>query len=413
MLRDDMASSGTGVIVLTDGGEWATTGLANSGTIQVADEQMTYSTKTKNTITITARGVGGTTAAAHKANDAVMVVDGGVATDAHLVKKIGWKRFGGTSYPMDYRFKVSKLPNAGGAGDSDLSGEWTEVYNTATDTASSKIIVLSPAQRVRSLLMQIERMTVTTASRPRINEMIAEVDPVTSSSPVLPDGSSAGTVLQTLLDTAMLPPGLLTVTGTTMALSGFTTADDRAWAVIADFADYARLRLMVKRDSHFAAINDPFWAAGAMTHTQMWTRANAKAVQRQFTSNEDVSQVETHWRSPDNLSSGVVRYPTSPWADGKVEVIGDAIFPDAAAATAATVRRFFLRRFPYVLLVETATPVTSLEPGAIHSLTWAFDPTQPTSSTRLFLLRSVELSIERLEWGQVLEFLEIERQSDS
>lgn len=412
-LRDDISSSvpaGGALLPIIDKASASTTGLPASGTIQIGNEQITYSAKSKYGVTVSARGAGGTTAAAHKSGDVIQIVDGGVATQAHLIKRIGWKRSGGTSYLKDYRIKVSKLEDVRTPDDPAYNADWSEIYNTSSGSASSYTQTLSPAQRIRSILFQIEEMTVNN-TRPRLNEVNAEVDAaVWEAGTTLAAGTLAGAVAQQLASNAGLPAGAFSTAGGSLAMQGFTTANEDAWSVLSDLADFARLRLYVQRDSKLRTELDPFWTAGSFTATETWTRDDAKAVEYAFAANENVSQVELHWRNADESSTGVVRYPSPPWGDGKVLVIDNAIFADGSAAQSAAGRLFFMRRFPYTLLVEMAGGNPALRAGAIHALTWQFDPTQP-ASTRIFLVQSVDHTLDRMEWATVLNLIEIERTS--
>lgn len=414
-IRDDFNSSFTGDIFITDGATPSTAGLPSSGTLQVGDEQMTISARYADRITISARGQGGTTAAAHKADDPVYIVDGGVKTDAHLIKSVGWKRAGGTNYPKDYRIKVSKLPDARDADESGYNADWSEIYNTSSGAVSSYTVNLSPSQRVRSILIQIEEMT-TDVSRPRINEVIAQADPATFDSSLYMNGPQyANQIIRQLALNAGLPAGAVAApVNLGEQITGITTADSNStWEVIKDFADFANMFAYAAPIGWIGANVNSLWK-GTISPGVTLTRAEVFSVEEVKGSNEAVSQVELHWRTGDGTGGGVVRYPSVAWGDGAVWVIPDAVFANSTEATTYATRRFFCKRYPYVVLAEhDAAPMwQTVYPSQVYGLVWAFDPAQP-AATHTFVVTDVEATLERQKQSVVFHMLAIQRTSDA
>jgi hypothetical protein len=415
-LRDDItagAPGASGTLYLTNGADASTLGLPSSGVVQIGSEQISYSAKVAGGgLTVTARGANSTTAAAHKAGDVIYVVVSGVATQAHLVKSIGWKRSGGTIYPKQYRIRVSAIEDARSPDDGGVSDyDWTQIYYTTSNAAGSLLYTLPTPLRVRSVLFQFESMTADPA-RPRLNEVIANVDSSTfDGALVLAEGTAAATVVQRVALNAGLPSGAIVIPYSTVALTGLTTGQDTAWKVISDMADYARLRVTVTRGSRLRVEPDPYWTnSGAPTQSRTWTRVLAQGVELVRKRADAVSQVEIAWRSPDGATSGTVRYPATPWADGTVQRITQALYVDGTAALAAATRMFYLRRYPYTWLVECADAYPDVKAGEVDAVEWQTDITLPATD-RLALVQSAEHGIDGSVLTSVLNLIEIERTS--
>jgi len=412
VLRDDVTAGSPGggsALYISDGAGPSTAGLPSSGTVQIGSEQITYSARQKDHLVVTARGANGTTAAAHNEGDTVELIWSGDATQAHAVKRIGWRRYNGTNYPKWFRLKVAHLEGARNPTDAAYNNDWTELTSVNNHAAATWNYTLSPVRRVRSILLQIETMN-TDPSRPRLNEIVADVDGSTfDAATTLAAGTQAALVIKQVLLNAGFPTGAL-FSATTPGLSGFTTAKEMAWAVIADLAQFAGVRVDVQRDSKMYVAPDPYWGASSWAAAETWTRITATAAEVMAGNNEPVSQVEIAWQTADNADSGIARYPAAAWSDGRVVRVGPMLFADGTAAAAAAAKMFFLRRYPYTLVVECADAEPGVRAGQVHALEWQLD-TAMQETDRLYLVQSADHYIEAMAWTTVLTLIEIERSS--
>lgn len=419
-LRDDIGSGTPGAggwLYLTDGADLSTAGLPATGTLMIGLEQISYTQRTKTGLLVGSRGVGGTTATAHAAGDSVRLYDShsGLFVDCYDLTSVGWRRYGGTIYPKSFRLRLSALDAPRTPDDADFANDWTQFAAPTTHATSSWTYGLSPSRRTRHILFQFEEMTSNPA-RARLNEIFAVANEASfDASLVISAGSTAAQVVAKLLSNAGLPAGAWSAAAGTSVVTGTTTARDTVWAVVSDMADFARMRVSVARDSKLAGAPDPYWtvAGGSLTAARTWTRDNATAVEQVWAAGHPVSQVEIDWRSPDNATSGVVRYPDLADSEGDVLRIEDAVYANSAAALAAATRLFFLRRYPWTLLVECAEGDADVRPGDIHAVQWQMDSEQalPGALVRLGIVTGVEHVIDGGLWSTVITLAEIERVS--
>ena len=414
-IRDSITAGSPGVgatLWLTDGADLSAAGLDASGTLLVGAERISYSARTASGVVVSGRGAGGTPAAAHEAGDPVRLIDPatGLAVDCHRYKSIGWRRYGGTIYPKSFRVRVSALDDPRSPDDPEFQNDWTVVQEPTAHNTASWNFSFSPTKRIRHISIQFEEMTADPA-RPRINEIVALADGATFETALtLAGGATAAAVAAQVAQNAGIPAAAWTSVAGTTGITGVTTAAATAWEVIRDLGDFARMRVVVERDSKLTARPDPFWGAGSFTPSQTWTRTNAAAVEQVMAAALAVRQVEITWRTPDDAGGGVARFPDPAWSDGEILRVADAVYPDSTAAVSAATRLFYLRRFPWTLLVECADAWPEIRPGEIHAVQWQMDASQPLA-TRLGLVTGVETVIEGQRMSTVLTFVEIDRQS--
>lgn len=419
-LRSDITAGTPGAgawLQLADGADLSTAGLPASGTLLVGLEQISYSQRSKTALLVSARGAGGTTAAAHASGDSVRLYDSlsGLFVDCYDLTSVGWRRYGGTIYPKSFRLRMSALDSPRTPEDADFANDWTQYSAPTTHATSSWTYGLSPARRVRHILFQFEEMTSNPA-RARLNEIFAVANEASfDASLVMAASSTAAQVAAKLLTNAGMPAGAWSATAGTAVVNGVTTAHDTVWAVVSDMADFARMRVTTERDSKLAGAPDPYWtvAGGSLTASRTWTRTNAAAVEQVWAAAEPVSQVEINWHTPDNATSGVVRYPEPAGTDGDVLRIDEAVYATSGAALAAATRLYFLRRYPWTLLVECAEGDDAVRPGDIHAVQWQMDSEQalPGALVRLGIVIGVEHTVEDGHWSTVITLAEIERVS--
>lgn len=408
VLHEDITNStpGGGATLLIDGQNGPSTdGLPNSGTLVIGDEYITYSAKVAGGVTVTARGVSGTAATSHLAGDAIFVVhtQGGrtMVTDAMPLSALVWERSGGTIYPRDFRWRYSAV--AARTPDERLFEDDYEVEQIVTGHASSSYTMALSNQRAATILLEFRRMTVDPA-RPRVNRIKAVVDPAYfDSTQWLSSGQTVEQLIQRVGINAGLISGIVVVTGGGAAPSGFSTAIDGAWSVMASVAEMGGSWIQVARDSQIYVRPDSFWleAIGNYTPVKTWTRANASSVEYVRNAGGMVSQVKIHWQKPDGSESGEVVYPATPDDLGSVQEIGPLYFANSAGATIAARKRYFMSRYPYQFQVTLAQGDLSIEPRQVHQLTWQLaDDMQPVD--RMMMVTSVSHLVDGMTLSTVL-----------
>ena len=426
ILRDDITNTtpGTGdVLYINDASGPNTGGLASSGTLQIGSEQISYSAKHAYGVTVSARGTSGTTPAAHAAKDVVYVMDGGVATDAAPIKRIAWTRQGGTIHPNSFHLKCSNLPTGARTPDngSDYVADYTDLAAVSSYASSTYSLNLSPAKRIKFLLMTIARMTEN-PGRPRVNTISAFADEAYYNPDTWLTGSqTCGDIITKLLQSGNIPDGAIIVSGyDAPAPSKTELANDDGWTLITDFCDYTGTRVVCGRDSKFTITADTaaFWESSVYSASNTWNRATASTIEQNWQSHGNVSQVSLKWQSADGSASGTVTYPETPDFLGKVLELGPLIYPNSASAQLSAMRRYIINKYPYTLHVDCADAVMDLRPGTMHLLNWQIDSSM-TALSRYYIGRAVDHSIDwitdpvtnakALVWSTSLEDIQIDR----
>jgi len=351
--------------------KYSTDGLPASGTLFIGDEQIAYSSKSSaGYVTLAssgARGAGGTTAAAHNKDDEVFIMDGSVATDAYLIESIGWQRSAGTIYPKHITlFTTNMVENVRTPDQDDYLDDWTAIVTLTTNTDSYHTAGSINA-RVRHLLYEIYSMT-TDPARPRINEINAIVDSSLHNPDMwLDTNTTAGDLIQQILESAGIWPGAIAHSGTSQLVST-VTADDNAWTVVADIAEYAACRVTVGRDSKFTIAADTFWT-GTPSIATTWNRTSAVSINPAWRKVTPVSQVILPWRAPSGEDNGKIYYPASPERGSKLE-LPERLYANSTAATSAARRLYFMRLYPTEVMVTATDDVSDKRPGEAHQVYW-------------------------------------------
>jgi len=391
--------------------KYSTDGLPSSGTLFVGDEQISYASKTPEYVTLAssgARGAGGTTAAIHNAGDEVFIMDGSVPTDAFLIDNIGWQRAGGTIYPKHFTLWRSNIvENVRTPDQDDYTTDWSGVVTLTTNTDPSHTAYGINA-RVRHLLYEIFSMT-TDPARVRINEINAVVDSSLHDPDLwLAADTSAGDLIQQVLENAGIWPGAISHTGTP-AIAEAVTADDNAWTVVADLAEYSGCRVTVEPDSKFTIAVDNFWT-GTPTVTTTWNRTSAVSVQQAFRKVNPVSQVILPWKTPDGTTSGKIYWPESPERGTKLEK-PETLYASSGAATNAARRLYYMRLYPFEAMVTAADEVNTLRPGEAHQVVWQFaDDMQ--AMDRLYVVMSAEHKLSNGNWSSTFRLVQYGHESN-
>jgi hypothetical protein len=417
ILHDDIdaVNPAAGSFLAIDGQNGPSTdGLANPGDIVVGDEVIRYINKTATNVQVSERGAYGTTAVAHKASDAVFVFhtqNGRLSvTDAMPIRALIWERPAGSSnYPRDFNWRYSALEAR--TPDAEQHEDDYEFYQPVADYAFPSMQLTLAQARVKTILLEFKRMAAD-PSRPRINRLKALVDEsYFDSSLWLDEGTSIEGLMQRILLNAGLSTSAIQIIANGVAPSGFTTAIDMAWNVIASAAELGNSMIKIDRDSKVILQPDNLWRVpvGTYAPSKTWTRSNAGNVQFSRIAGATASQVKLHWKLPDGSDSGVAKYPATPAALGAEQEIGPLYFASKADADLAARKRFYLARYPYELVVSLAQGDLTVEPHQIHRVQWplAEDGQQ---IDRLILVRQVQHSISNQLLATVLHGIVIDQE---
>jgi hypothetical protein len=423
VLRDDITDSSpgnSGTLYIDGANGPSVDGLPSSGTLVVGDEKIAYASKTTGGVVLAAsgaRGADSTTAAAHSAGDAVFLslTQGGKAmvTDALPIKSIGWERYGGTIYPANFVWRWSGLPAR--TPNATLHENDYEADTTVTGhSASTHSYSLTAGTRVRSLLLELQKMT-TDPARGRMNRIKALVDEsYFSAANWLSGGETVEELIEQVALNAGMPSGALVVTATGQTPTGFITALDYAWAVMVSAAEMGGSAIRVERDSKITVAPDTFWgtAVSGYTPVETWNHTDAASVELVRTGGGMVSQVRIPWQTPDGVTKGTAKYPDTPGDLGVPQTLNTMYFADEATAVLAARKRYFMGRYPYELVIALAAGDLSVEPRQVHRIEWQLDDTmQPLD--RMMLVTQVEHTIANNMLNTVIVGLQIDRESDN
>ena len=413
-LAEDITASAPGIgaalKIADEGGSASAGGLPASGTIQIAQEQIAYSAKTDDGVTVSARGANGTTAAEHVAGDLIQIVDGGTATDGQPIRQIVWRRRTGGIVPGHFYLYRSWLESPRTPAESNYGSDYEQLADVSSHTADTYTLDLASSRRTRAILIQFERMS-TDPARPRLNALEAYLDESLYDADLWLTGTpTAAALIAQVLINAGIPTAAITQNAGTATLTGFSTAKAAAWKVAADLADYSGAWIAQGLNSLIAISANTRWTAGSLTPTTTWTRTNAKAVELVQALNRTISQVKIAWRTPDNSASGTESYPASPASAAAPIEYAEALYANATAAQAAARRRYLQSRYQYQIVIECAEGQPAILPGDVHAVQWQFATDMQQIDRTIFVL-AVEHRIEGNLWETVITGQQAERES--
>lgn len=410
-LAMDMTSSypGNGQILFINGPDdkYSTDGLPSSGTLFVGDEKISYSSKTDQYIVVSARGASSTTASAHSEDDEVYIMDGSVPTDAYLISGVGWTR-GGTIYPKSFKLYTTNIvDNVRTPDNDDYLNDWTLRDTVTANLANNYFKVLS-STRVKHVLFEIFFMT-TDPARPRLNEISAIVDPTYHNPNLwLAADTSTGTLIAQILTNAGIWAGAISHSGTA-SLAEAVTADDNAWTVAVDLAEYSSSRITVTRDSKFVITADTFWT-GTPSIATTWNRTSAASVQKSFRKVSPISQIILSWKTPDGTDSGKIYYPTTAGRGTKLEK-QETLYANSTAATAAARRLYYMRLYPFEVSVEASDVSSDKRAGEAHQVYWQFTDDMQAMD-RLYVVMSAEHTLSKGNWSSTFRLVQYGHESN-
>ena len=418
--RMDLSLSGdidnsqtTGIVLMDSAGDASADGLPSSGTIQIGNEQISYTSITRSTGTLggtVTRGASSTTAAAHSEGDKVYVVDSGTATDALPIESIVISRPSGGIVLEDFVVRASKLTTARTPDDANYTGDYSTLATVTSNSSAEYTITPGSPARVRHLLIEISKMSEQPA-RPRINEIACTIDADVYGATTL-SGVKVGAAITAALDEMGIPSGAYTDAGDTLQVDNYTTASDSALAVLADLAEFTGSRVTVGRDSKITIGRDDYWPSGSTpTATQTYTRAHLATFEPVFRNGQQVAQVDLEWRNVDESESGREKHPSTKDPAGRALRIGPHVHASSSAAAAAAQKRYWMARRPYTVLGEFADEQHDRRPGEYHQLQWQIDE-EMEEMDRTYMAVVVEHEIRDGRWRTVGQWVQISREDE-
>ena len=406
-LKAGISSGYTGVVSVWNGSALSTVGLPSSGTIQIGSEQISYNARTLTTINISSRGANSTSAAAHVAGDAIYIVDGGVAVDAHLIKSfiLEHKSIYATAGTVRTR-KIDYQPRdpseSGYTADYDASQSWTGASTTIT-------VTLSASLRTRWMLLEIDSMSVNPA-RPRLHNWQIIIDDATFDSNLyLTSGSNAGQLAARIASNEGVPASAVSSSAAVALPDGFVPARATAWSMLQALALYANLIVSIGLDSKITITGNTFWFTSVYSPGATWTRVNASRVEIVLNIAKAIGQVIVNWKNGGN--SGSENYPST-LADGELSELDEQLIVDAASAQQSARTRYYLSRYPYVVVIEVVGAASL--PGSVVTMQWQVDGTMQAMD-RDYVVQQLREEWEATKHGvtqnSVMTLIEIGREN--
>jgi|WetSurMetagenome_2_1015567.scaffolds.fasta_scaffold08917_3 hypothetical protein len=418
----DSAPDTAATLYISLGDTGCVDGLDASGTLQIGNEQITYSAKTMDNrgLVVTARGANGTAKAAHLAGETIYQVEDGLATDTLPLASVVLRRTSGKAYLTDFKLygarslQTPRVPNEDEPDDPASDVTWTQDYelfatvtghNSATYTYAG-----TPAQRrYRWLLLVVTAMT-TNPYRLMVNELeVVTKGDIYSAATYLASGTVYEAV-DAILDGCGIPDAAR-VDGTgTPTVSGYTTAPDMAWQVCADLADMTGCFIEVGRDSKMTVKVHPYFG-GTPAIATTWSKTLATSYAPDWPWGRAIGQIELPWLALDGSGGGTVKYPATPDAFGMIAKLEQLRFADAAAALVVAEKKYWLARLPFGAVIEAAGAPLAARPGVAHSVAWQLDSAM-LAMARTYLLDNVTHRLENHMLTTVVHGVQINREDE-
>lgn len=414
LLETDITSTvpGTGELlrIVDASGNPNTGGLDDSGVLQIGSEQISYSAKTENGVTVSARGYNSTTAAIHNKDDAVYIVADGLATDAPALTRIelAWN---GSIIGKHYGIYVSSLLDTPRTPDTANWGDdWENFNGLVANTDNPQLNYAIAVSRIKHILIIFQYMSASPA-RARLAELRAILDETKyGADAALPADTVAGDLLEQVLLNAGIPLGAISHSGTP-ALDQIQTAADNAWLVLSDYADFAGLKVTVARDSKISIAPSTLWSS-SQTSTFTWDRSSARKIKKTWNNGEGVSQVVLPWRAPSGEVNGTARYPVEQTAIGSPYEFEETLYNSTAAADIAAQRRYYTMRYPATVLIDATAQQWAKRPGEIHTVNWQTTFDQSTLN-RKYIVTKTDHHVEKRMATSAVELQQIEHEENT
>jgi hypothetical protein len=410
-LRDNITASSPGagqVLYLMRGDGPSPEGLVASGTIQIGMEQISYAGRVPGAgVTLTARGVNGTTAANHAAGDLVRVVDGGVATQGLLINRIEWER-PHSPYPESFKIRVSSLDSARVPPDDNHGDDYTIVAQETGWAAETYMLNLSPSLRATNVIIEIDHNN-TYPSRPRLNAFRVIADPAAYDSSTAVAAGDAVNVIERVLLNAGLPAAAIAKTLGSVTLDKIETSEgESAWSVAADLAARCNVAIDATRTGTLAIYPNTL-PAGVLSPAVNYTDVSVAALEFVQTAAAAVAQVRQPYRLSDGTTD-TARYPdVAVHPAGQLVDLPETRFASAATALDVAQRSYILQRYPVTMVVQCADAQPTIRPGTVVNLQWQLaSDMQPID--RLGIVVGADHEIADGMWTTVLTVMQIDRE---
>lgn len=413
-LEDDITDSSPGagqpLYLVNANGERSTIGLSDSGTIQIGNEQITYSARDGESLTVSARGANSTTAAAHDAGDIIYaVISGGYATRGRTIERIEWER-SQAPYPESFKLYYSILDEPRPPTESGYTADWTLIDDPGSHAALTYGYDLSPAARASAILFTVDKMSDDPA-RPRLNDLrvFGSIDDYPAGLTI--DADTGDDVILAILDAAGANVDASSgITTHLPTITQITTEAAPAWTVIADMADYSGVMIDCERAGTIAISENPY--AQDSTITPAWTLDEDDIAGIDFVqqATPPAGYVRQPWVNSAGIAQDDAEYPTTHSATDTPITLKQAAFQNATQAGYTAKRRYIMLRYPVTYVAQLATANTAIRAGDAVGLTWDLGSgQQEIDRTAAVMAADHELSAGR--WTTVLQLRQVDREA--
>lgn len=421
------AQNGDTIRIVDANGDPNTQGLPNIGTIQIGYEQISYTGKTDDAITIAGRGINGTDPAPHIAGDSVLYVYNGIATASPPIRELKWQR-ARAPYPENFKIYTANGTLQRVPGDDEWSRDWTLrdervgfVANEADPGAYTWAKQFDPPIRASHVLMVFYGMT-TTPARPRLNRFVVNVSPDEYTATTwLEQGQAAALIAGSILiNSGEAPGGSITAWATTLDALSLDVSPGPAFSTALDIIDYSHSVANVGLDSHIDLKPHPWLQvnSNSITIDRTWSRANTIGAQETQPAPGTIKRYKMVYSTPAEPDGErtVVWPPDSQIpTDGKVVEIGPYIAESEAAALNSCRWRYQLARTGYQTVIQIVGDGLDIWPGEIHNLAWDFGPSERPAGprfNRLMVVESVDHYFDKGELATTLHLIQIGRSAE-
>ncbi|MFA5636351.1 MAG: hypothetical protein WC977_10680 [Anaerovoracaceae bacterium] len=390
-----------------------TLGLLPAGTVMVNDEGITYTSRDDDNDKLLGltRGVVDDPAV-HPIGSSVIPYEGGLAVDAHLVRRVQWKRrpvmSGGTLVsPRTFRilFSVSENPiyPDDPAWDDDWKSFWTETSQiyVANLPPSIEWSAVPPGgtARARHVLMIIRSMWGN--GRAAMNEFHAYA---ATGEVVDGDGAAAGTtetpysgevVKYLLVNNFGLSSDQVTLTDQGTQFGKLPTTKARYLQVIRDLCKKTGCSVYFGLDETVEHRYNPMFPLRGLDSAETtWDRDNARSVELSAPNMHNISQVILRARNEQEDLMYEVRYPPKPLGLGSELVVEDVALGSVTEALLMAEQIFRRRNGPLSVTVTPVGPAEWVRPGQRHLVTWPLDTQLTLLQGRNFVVTRVQYDID-------------------
>lgn len=407
-LTDTVPGAGATIAVRNVAGP-SVEGLPATGTIQVGNEQISYQDRdfVAGTVEVVARGANGTTPAVHSAGDAVLVVEGGVATEAWPVDTVRLRRATGLAGLRDFTIRSSSLALVRRPDETGYTADYGTLSTVAGHPGTAWTLDLSASpSRIRWLLIEILAMT-DAVSRARLDEVDVLVDPDVQAPGLQMSSGTIAEAMEALTLQAGIPTGAIVDAGGTLSPADYTTVGGTLWPILADLASFGGAQIRVGRDSKLTIRLSRFLSA--ITPDGTWTRSQITRIAGERGPNLGVGQIEMAWRTPDDPAEETATYPPALARTGQTARVGTFVCADATVALAEARRRYWQARRPYAVTMALAFDARALQTGQIYTTTWTY---RGRTEVRQVVLSGVNLGVENFGVESVVTGRQVDREDD-